>query len=178
MPDISPDEVKRHLEIGDKAKTMSEKGRALEDLVCYLFEQIPGVDHGKRNALNVFGSEEIDVAFWNKMDGSGFYFLPHIILVECKNWSRPVGSEEVDWFNSKLKRRGQTFGILVAASGVTGDSQRISAAHETIRIALSEGRRLVVVTRAEIERLRTTNELVSLIQEKLCELVVSGTLFL
>lgn len=178
MPEISQEVIRRYIETGKQAKTTVEKGRALENLVCYLFEQVPGVNTGKRNTLNTFKSEEIDVAFWNRMDVNGFYFLPNIILVECKNWSQPVGSEEVNWFDSKLKRRGQTFGILIAANGITGNSQKIEAAHEIIRVALSEGRQLIVITKTEIENLQFTEELVQLIQEKLCELVVSGTLFL
>jgi hypothetical protein len=178
MPEFSREIIKKYLEASDQSKTTVEKGRTLEDLVCYLFEQISGVSIGKRNALNTFQSEEIDVAFWNRMDADGFYFLPNIILVECKNWSQPVGSEEVNWFDSKLKRRGQSFGILIAANGITGNSQKIEAAHEIIRVALSEGRRLIVITRSEINSLQTTDDLVKLIQEKLCELVVSGTLFL
>jgi hypothetical protein len=178
MPDISHEIIKKYFDAGNQAKTTFEKGRALEDLVCYLFEQVPGVSIGKRNTLNTFKSEEIDVAFWNRMDVDGFYFLPNIILVECKNWSQPVGSEEVNWFDSKLKRRGQPFGILIAANGITGNSQKVEAAHEIIRVALSEGRQLIVITKVEIENLRFTEQLVRLIQEKLCELVVSGTLFL
>lgn len=178
MPAFSYRIIDQYFRTGDESKTTTDKGRALEDLICYLFEQVPGLSIGKRNAVNTFGSEEIDVAFWNRRDAEGFYFLPNIILVECKNWSKPVGSEEVSWFDSKLKRRGQSFGILVAANGITGSPERIDAAHEIIRVALSEGRQLVVITRTEISDLQTTEDLVRLTQEKLCELVVSGTLFL
>jgi Restriction endonuclease len=178
MPGFSRKNIKSYFSASDKSNNTTDKGRLLEDLVCYLFEQVPGVSVGKRNTLNTFASEEIDVAFWNRMDVDGLYFLPNIILVECKNWSQPVGSEEVNWFDSKLKRRCQTFGILVAANGVTGNSQKIQAAHEIIRVALSEGRQLIVITRSEIEDLKTSADLVKLIQDKLCELVVSGTLFL
>lgn len=137
MPKFSNEIINNYLEANEQSKTTFQKGRVLEDLVCYLFEQVPGVSIGKRNALNTFESEEIDVAFWNRMDVDGFYFLPNIILVECKNWSQPVGSEEVNWFDSKLKRRGQPFGILIAANGITGNSQKIEAAHEIILVALS-----------------------------------------
>ena len=177
MPKISPNIIKKYLEASEKSETTVEKGRALEDLICYLFEQVPGVNTGKRNILNTFKSEEIDVAFWNRMEADGFYFLPQIILVECKNWSQPVGSEEVNWFDSKLKRRGQMFGIFIAANGITGNSQKIESAHEIIRVALSEGRQLIVITQSEIQSLRSSEDLIKLIQEKLCELVVSGTLF-
>ena len=176
MPTISQKVIQSYFYRGDKAKTTHDKGKALEDLICYLFEQVPGISTGTRNKLNTFKSEEIDIAFWNRLDADGFYFLPNIILVECKNWSKAVGSEEVNWFDSKLKRRGQSFGILVATNGIR-DAQKIEAAHEIIRVVLSEGRQIVVITRDEIENFKNTEQLVKLLQEKLCELVVSGTLF-
>ena len=160
MLEFSQETIAKYFEAGENAKTTVEKGRALEDLVCYLFERVSGVRVGKRNAFNKFASEEIDVAFWNDKKEGGFDFLPNIILVECKNWSQPVGSEAVNWFDSKLKRRGQTFGILVATNGITGSSQKIEAAREIIRVALSEGRQLIVIARAEIENLRVTEDLV------------------
>jgi hypothetical protein len=178
MVKFSEEIIKEYLESGDQATNNTEKGRALEDLVCYLFGQVPGISITKRNALNKYKSEEIDIAFWNNKLKDGLDFLDNIILVECKNWSKPVGSEEVSWFDSKLRRRSQRFGVLVAANGITGDSVSIDAAHEIIRCALAEDRRLIVITRSEIENLQDTEALVILIQEKLCELVVSGTLFL
>jgi hypothetical protein len=178
MPRISLTRIQDYLKIGDNPQNTAEKGRALEDLICYLFEKIPGITVTKRDRLNVFASEEIDIAFWNTKDSDGLYFLPNIILVECKNWSDPLSSMHVNWFDSKLKRRAQTFGVLVAANGITGDSSEISSAHEIIRTSLAEGRQLVVITRREIETFSSTTQIVELIKEKLCELAVSGTLFL
>src|SRR5262245_50010468 len=114
MATISRTYVQRLLRQGDNARSTTAKGRSLEDLVCYLFGKVPGITVTKRNSLNIFESEEIDVAFWNKKIARGFYFLPNIILVECKNWSSPIGSSEVSWFNEKLRARAQPFGILVA----------------------------------------------------------------
>lgn len=48
----------------DNAENTTEAGRVLEDLVCYLFKTVPGITVSKRNELNEFHSEEIDVAFW------------------------------------------------------------------------------------------------------------------
>jgi hypothetical protein len=132
----------------------------------------------KRNALNDFSSEEIDVAFWNKKTKKGFYFLDDIVIVECKNWSSPVGSIGVAWFDTKIKHRGLSFGILIAANGVTGNAVDRTAAHQVIAAALVEKRRMVVLTTDEIRDLGTSDDLVVMIQEKLCELAVAGTLFL
>jgi hypothetical protein len=173
---ISQQRIQQFLAAGDNAQTTTEKGRALEDLICYIFGKVPGITVTKRNTLNQFLSEEIDVAFWNRRHHNGLYFLQNIILAECKNWSRPLGSEEVGWFDSKLRRRAQPFGILVAANGITGNSADRTAAHDVINAALAEGRQFIVITRHEIESLALSIQLVELIQTKLCELAVAGTL--
>ena len=99
-------------------------------------------------------------------------------MVECKNWSNPVSSQEVSWFDSKLRRRAQPFGILIAANGITGDPTEKTSAHNIIQTSLGEGRQLGIITIDEILNFKDTEGLITLIQTKLCELVVSGTLFL
>ena len=178
MARISQQRINQFLAIGDNAATTAEKGRAFEDLICYLFSKIPGISVTRRNILNQFGSEEIDVAFWNRPNPNGLYFLQNIILVECKNWSQPLGSAEVSWFDAKLRRRAQPFGILIAANGITGNAADKTAAHDVISAALAEGRQFVVITRQEIENLTLSIQLVELIQSKLCELAVAGTLLM
>lgn len=161
----------------DSATTKVQKGRALEDLICYVFKQVPGIAFASRNSINFCRSEEIDLAFWNERSRRGFYFLPNIILVECKNWSAPVGSQEVDWFISKIRRHGQDFGILIAMNGVTGTPKELSSAHHIVATALTEKIRTVVISRHEMQQLFSTEQLVRLIKEKLCELAVRGTMY-
>ncbi|CAG9183876.1 restriction endonuclease [Cupriavidus pinatubonensis] len=161
---------------GDSAPTTAAKGRALEDLICYLFSQVPGVSITRRNEMNAFETEEIDIALWNDGHADGFFFLPNIILIECKNWSSAVGSIEVNWFDSKLRNRGLDFGMLVATNGVSGDAQQVDAAHFTVAAALREGRRLIVFTREEILQFTDSAELVRAVKEKLCDLAVAGTI--
>ena len=72
MPRISRTAISKFFAIGDAAHTTTGKGRALEDLICYVFSKIPGVSVTKRNTLNQFESEEIDVAFWNRPNPDGF----------------------------------------------------------------------------------------------------------
>jgi hypothetical protein len=92
---IQPARVQDYFVRGTTAATTTDQGRALEDLVCYLFEAVPGIAVTERNVVNAFGTEEIDVAFWNDQPRRGLWFLPTALLVECKNWSRPVGSDEI-----------------------------------------------------------------------------------
>lgn len=125
--------------------------------------------------MNAFHTEKIDVALWNDGHADGFFFLPNIILVECKNWSSRVSSAELSWFDTKLRSRGLSFGVLVAANGITGDAAHITAAHSIVAAALREGRRLVVIRSDELLTLTDSPQLVRLVKEKLCDLAVKGT---
>jgi hypothetical protein len=161
----------------DPKASRPEKGKALEDLTCYVFGKIPGVSVSQRNVLNTFDSEELDVAFWNEQHALGLRSFNAIILVECKNWSTPVGSSEVTAFVAKIEHRALDFGILVAANGITGNAADRRQAHDIASKALMKGVRLVIITRKEIEGMQNSNELVASLKEKVCQLVVSGTVW-
>lgn len=156
----------------------NEKGRALEDFICFLFPIIPGVEIAERNALNAFQTEEVDVALWNARHQRGLYFLPHLLLIECKNWSHACGSQEVSYFVSRLRQRGCDHGILLATNGITGIPEDLTRAHFEIATALAEGIRVLVVTPADIENVTSSDDMVTLLKRKLCQLIVSGTNFL
>jgi len=165
-----------HFQICDNGGTNQIKGKAFEDLACYLFEIVPGVSIALRNQMNAYNNEEIDVAIWNDRSRRGFDFLPNVILIECKNWSKPVSSIEVNWFCQKVASRGLDFGILIANNGITGDNNDLNAAHNTIAYHLMQRRRIIVITRQEINDFNDTADLIHLIKEKICLLTVSGSI--
>lgn len=175
MPPIITAMIQNFITVGQNGATTAVQGRALEDLICYVMALIPGVAITHRNEMNVFETEEIDVAVWNDCAAEGLFFLPNIILIECKNWSNAVGSAEVNWFDTKLRNRGLAFGILVTTLGITGQAADLTAAHAIIAAALREGRRLVIITTAELLATQATEELIRLIKLKLCDLAVKGT---
>lgn len=177
MPAYDKAVIQSLLEGADQAATHDAKGKALEDLACYLFGLVPGVSITERNPLNAFATEEIDVALWNEQDPAGLKSFNSVILVECKAWSKPVGSEQVAWFLRKIENRGLDFGLLLAMSGVTGDARDRGQAHYEVAMVLPRKIRLVVITREEIEALSTTEELVTMIRRKVCQFAVSGTLW-
>jgi hypothetical protein len=176
MPAINPLTVQGFIDAGSNAANTTEQGRALEDLICYVFEQVPGIVITRRNQKNVFDTEEVDVAFWNDGVVGGFPFLPELILIEAKNWSKRVGSEEVAWFDTKIRNRGLSFGILVTTIGITGNADDLNAAHHTISIALGQQRRLIVLTTDDLLLLPDTDQLVLLLKTKLCDLALKGTI--
>src|SRR6266568_7833067 len=137
----------------------------------------PG-DHGDGSQrTQCVRAEEIDVAFWNEGDPSGLRQFDHIVLVECKNWSVPVGYPELAVFLQKLESRGRPLGIFVAAAGITGDPADLTRAHSVLSQALQQRREIIVVTRHEIEQLTDTGQLVRLLKQKRAQLAVSGTIY-
>ncbi len=177
MPSYSLRTIRQHFRRADRATTTADKGKALEDLACYLFEKVPGLSLSQRNVKNVYDTEEIDVSFWNEQYPSGLKSLDAVLLVECKNWSNPVGSIEVNWFLTKIQNRSLDFGILIAANGITGNTADKKEAHDVVSKALARGIRMVLLTRDEIENLKSSGELVTLIKQKICQLVVTGTVW-
>ena len=168
----------RHTSTRRNSQSNHARGSALEDLVTYVFEQVPGIAVTIRNTLNPQHSEEVDIAFFNDQHPQGFFFLPFSFIVECKNWTSPVGSSDVNWFDIKVPHRGLSFGVLVAVNGITGDPTDRRAAHDIIGKAAGEHRQLVVVKLQEIEQLQDGSEFVLLMKRKLTELAAASTLLL
>ena len=175
MPALDTAQLKALLALCDAAATTQDKGKAFEDLIADLFSQIPGVEIIERNVLNAFMTEEVDIGLWNDRAPDGLYFLPFQLLVECKNWSHAVGSAEVAYFIARMVERGCDHGFLFAANGVTGEPAELTRAQFQIATALGRGRRVIVITRADVETLNTTEDFAALVKRRLCQLMASGT---
>lgn len=175
MAAFDPAVIQGYLRLIDNPASHSAKGKALEELACYLLNGIPGVRITARNALNTFATEEIDVACRNENDPSGLGALCDFFLVECKGWTDPVNSEQVAWFLTKIRHRGVRFGILIAANGITGEPEHLTRANFLVSVELATfGIRMIIITRQEIEPLRSGEQLARLVIEKVCTLHASG----
>lgn len=129
-----------------------QKSQPIGDLADDLLAQLEAPDKhitATRNKKNVFETEEVDICVYNVFSPGGLPSpaFPPWILIECKNWSHKVSSSEVSWFDTKLRDRGLSLGILIATQGITGDSQRLTDAHFIVAKALSEQRKIIVITR-------------------------------
>ena len=120
---------------GDSQK----KGRMLERTIGKLFCSIPGVTLEGEDVVNAFGSEEIELIFWNEQHDLGFRFLDCPLVVECKGWSRPISGREVRYFATELRDKGRRNGVFVALNGITGDEQNLTAAFATSPLPCSRG---------------------------------------
>jgi hypothetical protein len=175
MAAFDPAVIQGYLAIVDNPPTNAAKGKAFEDLACYLFNGVPGIQITARNVMNTFATEEIDVACRNENDPAGLGALVDFFLVECKGWRDAVNSEQVAWFLTKIRHRGMRFGILIAANGITGEPEHLSRANFLVSVEMATfGIRIVIVTREEIERLLSGEDLAKLIIQKVCTLHASG----
>jgi hypothetical protein len=167
--------IQGYLAVVDNPPTTAAKGKAFEDLACYLLDGIPGIKITARNEMNTFATEEIDVACKNENDPSGLGGLADFFLVECKGWRDAVNSEQVSWFLTKIRHRGVRFGILMAANGITGEPEHLSRANFLVGVEMATfGIKMVIVTREEIEKLTSGEDLAKLVIQKVCVLHASG----
>jgi hypothetical protein len=175
VAELSADTISAHLgQAADPANSTHLRGRAYEDVLEHIFQAVPGCDT-RRNSLNRFASEEVDISVMNFRDNDGLRALPEIFLVECKNWSDPVDSATVSTFATKIRHRGCTLGVLVAANGVTGDPHEKTAAYQAAANALVEKTRILLLTTSDLQRLRSSKDIVALLHRRQLDLVAAGT---
>lgn len=166
MPLLDHTALAAQLVAGDAGNT-AQKGAALEQVVANTFCLMDGVGIIRTNVIDDAGSCEIDILLYNQRHPQGLPFLSDNVLIECKNWQAPVNTATVRVFTSKLYACRLDFGILVAANGITGDPDDGTAAFAHIRSEFDRsGLKVLIVTRAELEALRSTEDLGGLLRQK------------
>ncbi|RWB20395.1 MAG: hypothetical protein EOQ40_15115 [Mesorhizobium sp.] len=166
------------LDAGD-AGTSAQKGAALENVVEQTMCLFDGVGVIHRNVEDLPGSLEIDLILYNhQVKGSGLPFLPPLLIIECKNWAAPVDTATLRAFTSKVHGMRLKFGLLVAANGITGDAEDVTAAHAHLRDTFKlDGEIVLVVTRAELCGVTSTDELGALLREKYGKFIMGMAAF-
>jgi len=129
----------------------NEKGKLLEKLCKILFDRyIDDTEVIRMNAET--NMEEIDLVLRNKQEGNPWRELSKIIMVECKNWSKPAGANVVRDFYGKADSLGSqcSTGILMCWNGITGEDNR-DAARGTIRDKKRDGFEILYFDSDEIK---------------------------
>ncbi len=152
------------------AKDAAAKGKLLESLIAYVFCRVPGLSLDDQDIVNRYGTEEIDLVFWNDPAPGGVHFLDCPLIVECKGWSTPVTGREVRYFATLLQDKGHRNGVLVALNGVTGSEDNLTASFFHTTIAVTHGVRVLVITGVELESLIDSADLVKLLKRRMLEL--------
>lgn len=151
----------------ETASTNQDKGRSLEDLASLLFSNVPSL-HCKYRNLNT-RSSEIDLVVeyrGSKFDIPLFEELGRYCLIECKNWSSPVGVAPVRDFLGKLRKSKTQLGILFAKNGITGEGTGLDALREIQSAYDRDGTFLLVFSLAEVKQIENGTDFIELLDQK------------
>ncbi|MCH7886716.1 MAG: restriction endonuclease [Candidatus Marinimicrobia bacterium] len=173
MTQVSQVKVQQYLSVIGKSESKQEQGVALEKLMISLLRKIPGITVTKRSEKNKFQDDEVDIVCWNDRHKNGLYFLPNILTIGAFHWLEPVSSTQIKSLLNIIKKRGLSFGVLVAINGLTEEQEERAGARDLILSALSDERQIVILRGSDFEKLSSSNQLVRLFKEKLCELAVA-----
>lgn len=104
------------------ARTNKEKKETLETLAGFIFSSIDKNISVLPNVRTT--TEEIDLLLRNESSTLFWQRLGSPVLVECKNWSTPVGINVLRDFKGKMETQGTRYGILISMAGITGNIWR------------------------------------------------------
>jgi CheY-like chemotaxis protein len=139
----------------------NRKGKLLEDLMALLLKTIRGFHQTSSNRRNE--TEEIDVLVRNEStDAFWVNERTSYILLECKNWSKPVGVAELRSFIHKVERKFDRcrLGLLVAPGGFTESLRaELRAERKNDKLVVLLGREDLAGLVASRDRSETLKEL-------------------
>ncbi|MGI8331317.1 restriction endonuclease [Actinomadura scrupuli] len=151
-------------QLDQPAHAAKAKGDLLEKLMNQIFSSEPGLQVVQANYLT--GDEEIDLIIKNNVDRPFWHNLGSaLIFVECKNWSGPVGPNEVRNFEGKLLNHAGLVkvGILVAPNGFTKNVET------AIRRSSRDLHTLLLIDRTDLDHLASgTDHVLDWIENLLC----------
>lgn len=151
-----------------REKNIQRKGKLLEDLIENLLSQIRGIKIIDRNAR--LKAEEIDIIVQNNVDNTFWKTLGSPLVVECKNWSTKVGTNEIGALVGKMNALSPDVktGILVAVNGISGDAYRDAQLRR--REYRQKGIYIIVIERSDLEQIAAGQPISRIIEEKHNEL--------
>ena len=145
-----------------RAETNDEKKKTLENLSEILFASIKDftILPSRRTS-----KAEIDRIIRNYSNHPLLRNLGLYILIECKNWSEPVGAPILRDFTAKVEDHRCSSGILLSRNGITGE--RIKDAMGEIRDAYKiKGISIIVVTEIDLEEIAKGKNPISILEKK------------
>lgn len=93
------------------------------------FERIVAAIHvAEEKGASVTWNEDIEGRQFDVVIRFKFQFYEYLVLIECKDWTRPVKVEKVDAFVTKSKAAKANKAIMVSASGFQDGARKV--AHE------------------------------------------------
>lgn len=142
------------------------KGKLLEEVVQEIIQLVPNLTVTGSRSNN--GIQEIDILVRNHNNNGIWNDFDSIIFIECKNWTSPVGSDEIRNFVGKLRTKHLNIGIFVSVSDITGN--RHTGARGQIQLELVQGFKVLVLNAQDIEDIIKCTDVSDKVDEKFVEL--------
>lgn len=134
------------VQVVENAQTSNEKGRALEELIVRLFNEIP--DFTVNDIRVRTETEEIDIVLLNNSDDPRYRRESALLLVECKNWSSKIGKNEFVIFKEKIENRRSrcTLGFLISWNGFTDTftKEMLRGSREQVLVIPIDGKDIIL----------------------------------
>jgi len=135
------------IDIAEKAQTNHEKKLTYEYLAMFLIGAIEGlsvIGHDERGTTS-----EVDV--WVANHSQDLFLQKHLgdpFIIECKNWSEPVGVSQIRNLKAIMDNKNLKCSIIISKKGVTG-SKNYDAVGE-IQNAFRDGKYIVVLSQPDL----------------------------
>lgn len=154
----------RHLAAVDRAESTTEKGITFEGFANFLFSGIPFLNVRSDRLDTRTGEIDLVVEYTGIDEKTIFDEYSRFILVECKNWSKSVGTAQVRNFKGKMDKAQVDIGIIFARRRLSGDNSEYAQRyiHDLYQ---REGRMILVVGEKEIQQLRRGRSFYQILDE-------------
>jgi hypothetical protein len=107
------------------------------------FERIVAAIHvAEEKGATVTWNEDIEGRQFDVVIRFKFQFYDYLVLIECKDWTRPVKVEKVDAFVTKSKAAKANKAIMVSASGFQDGARKVARENGIELYKLSELREM------------------------------------
>ena len=133
--------LKSFIDMADNAK-----GLASEYLAMFLINSIDGLEIMAHDSLET--AEEVELLVANESDQRFWQEIGNPFLVECKNWSKPLGAKDIRNLKGVMESKNIRTAILISRNGVTGDERHDALL--LIREAHANNRFIVVLDQADL----------------------------
>lgn len=150
----------------DEAPSTGQKGKSLEDLVEVLFTSGEGLVLADKRVST--DDEEIDLVCINNVNRPFWLALTSpLLFVECKNWTKNVGTKEIRDFEIKLQNHGAMtkIGFFVSLNGFTSE-----VASELKRMGRSAYHVVLIERQDIVEYLASDVGILNWLETKMCKL--------
>lgn len=155
------------VEAVEQAATPEEKGKSLEVLANFLFDETSSL-RVKYSNLQTRSSEIDLVVEYDRRtcEVALFEELGRYCLVECKNWSKPVGVGPVRDFIGKLDKCKCRLGMIFSKNGVTGVDAGADALREIQSKFDRDGVYLIVFSLEDLREVKDAADFLAAIDRK------------